>query len=260
MARVLGKAGRYVEDQSVKKTQQYVLCLLILLVALSVAGGALLAVTVYERKILWLTLPVLVLILALLFVAQKLVDKKLDALERERISYRKGAVGEALIAGILEELSDDYVVINDLSTQFGNLDHVVVGPTGVFVIDTKNWKGTVEPDNNEELLLNGSPTTKTEVKNLVRTVMSCREQVINLCRSQRLENDPYVRAVLAFPTAFIKVKWGALKYADCVSDESLVDYIEKNTPKEKLSKKDIDSISHAFELLAQMDRGFDGHL
>jgi hypothetical protein len=56
------------------------------------------------------------------------------------------------------------------------------------------------------------------------------------------------------------VKWGQLDYVDCVSDETLVDYIEKNTPKEELSKNDIDSISRAFEMLARMEEGFSSNV
>ncbi len=28
--------------------------------------------------------------------------------------------------------------------QFANIDHIVVGPSGVFVIDSKNWEGQVD--------------------------------------------------------------------------------------------------------------------
>ena len=43
-------------------------------------------------------------------------------------------------------LSDDYSLFNDVrvkSISGGNIDHVVVGPTGVFVIETKNYKGKI---------------------------------------------------------------------------------------------------------------------
>ena len=83
--------------------------------------------------------------------------KKIDAIDRERISWRKGAMGEAIVAGTLRELPDNFVVINDVSKRFGNIDHVVVGPTGVYVIDAKNWKGSVKANGSGELLLNGQP-------------------------------------------------------------------------------------------------------
>jgi len=64
----------------------------------------------------------------------------MDALDRDRMSWRKGALGEWLTEETLKSLPDGYVVINDVTQKFGNIDHVVIGPTGVYVIDTKIGK------------------------------------------------------------------------------------------------------------------------
>lgn len=60
-----------------------------------------------------------------------------------------GAEGECRTAKALERLPDDYVVFHDFHVRqlngnrsLGNVDHIVVGPTGVFVIDTKNHRRT----------------------------------------------------------------------------------------------------------------------
>jgi hypothetical protein len=41
-------------------------------------------------------------------------------------------------------LSDDYYLLNDLYLRDGggDIDHIVLGPNGVFVLETKNWSGT----------------------------------------------------------------------------------------------------------------------
>lgn len=56
-----------------------------------------------------------------------------------------GNDGEQVIGGLLEQLvPDGWVVLHDRRRQPGspaNLDHVLVGPPGVFVVDTKNWTG-----------------------------------------------------------------------------------------------------------------------
>jgi hypothetical protein len=80
---------------------------------------------------------------------------------------RRGAAGEIHVGNILTDFPDDFCVINDLTTPFGNLDHVVVGPTGVFVLDSKNWRGVVSADGKGELLLNGQPTDKPHVRQFV---------------------------------------------------------------------------------------------
>lgn len=257
MAIIRGKAGRYVEDQSVKKAQQFVAGCLVGAFVGAFASGFLISRSFgFIRVPFWISIPLLLVTMVSVFFGNRHLTRKLDSIERERISYRKGAVGEALIGYILEGLPDDYVVINDLKMEFGNLDHVVIGPTGVYAIDTKNWKGTVTPDGNGELLVNGKPTTKTEVKNLVRTVMSCREQVLNLCKSNRLDCDVFIRAVLAFPSARVEAPFGKVKNADCVTDEKLCDYITDKYNAGKLNKQQIDIIARAFLALARMDSKF----
>lgn len=59
----------------------------------------------------------------------------------------KGKYSEKLVNNKIQELPEEYVVFNDLlfesngySTQ---IDHIVVSPYGVFVIETKGYKGWI---------------------------------------------------------------------------------------------------------------------
>ena len=56
-----------------------------------------------------------------------------------------GAEGEETVAQLLSLLGDAYRVIHDavLPGMRGNIDHIVLGPNGVFVIETKNHKGFI---------------------------------------------------------------------------------------------------------------------
>jgi nuclease-like protein len=61
-------------------------------------------------------------------------------------SWRVGAHGERRTASLLRRLTrDGYIVFHDLAVpgSEANLDHLVIGPTGVFVIDSKQWTGQV---------------------------------------------------------------------------------------------------------------------
>ncbi len=62
----------------------------------------------------------------------------------------RGIKGEALVVERLRSLSDDYCLLNDvvLPGHPGNIDHVVIGPCGVVVIETKNFSGPVESHGN----------------------------------------------------------------------------------------------------------------
>jgi hypothetical protein len=61
-------------------------------------------------------------------------------------TWRRGAAGERRTARLLERLvRDGYVVFHDLAVPGSpaNVDHLVIGPSGVFVIDSKQWTGRV---------------------------------------------------------------------------------------------------------------------
>lgn len=64
-----------------------------------------------------------------------------------RIPYVKGIFGEKVVAFILRMLPDDYYIFNDVYVEVGGrttqIDHVVVSPFGVFVIETKNYRGWI---------------------------------------------------------------------------------------------------------------------
>jgi len=62
-------------------------------------------------------------------------------------SWQRGVRGERHTARLLDRLTGDgYVVFHDLAVPgntSANVDHLVIGPSGVFVIDTKQWSGSV---------------------------------------------------------------------------------------------------------------------
>ena len=61
-------------------------------------------------------------------------------------AWRRGAAGERQTARLLDRLDHDgYQVLHDLAMpdSAANVDHLVIGPTGVFVIDSKQWTGSV---------------------------------------------------------------------------------------------------------------------
>ena len=60
--------------------------------------------------------------------------------------YSGGWHGEKQVIKLLNsKLNDDYYLINDLylGNGGGDIDHVVLGSNGVFVLETKNWSGNI---------------------------------------------------------------------------------------------------------------------
>ncbi len=73
--------------------------------------------------------------------------EKADRLARTAELFERGAEGEEATAAALAALpATDWAVFHDIrwpGRRYANVDHVVVGPPGVFVVDSKNWSGSV---------------------------------------------------------------------------------------------------------------------
>lgn len=72
--------------------------------------------------------------------------EKAERLLRSAEMWEKGAAGERAVQEVLAQLPPGWAVFHDLhwpGRQRANIDHVVVGPGGVFVIDAKNWSGQI---------------------------------------------------------------------------------------------------------------------
>lgn len=84
----------------------------------------------------------------------------LSEIERKKLvidessNYIYGALGEQKVVKTLETLSDDFYLINDFAISFSpaiynrpendyiksiQIDHILVAPSGIFLIETKNW-------------------------------------------------------------------------------------------------------------------------
>lgn len=91
-----------------------------------------------------LTLAISVLLFSLFLIALikaaiSLFDRKIDENDG---TYGVGFEAEELAAAKLSSLGSDYFPIVDLQkgAGIGNIDHIVVGPTGIFVVETKYSK------------------------------------------------------------------------------------------------------------------------
>ncbi len=63
----------------------------------------------------------------------------------KRSHYKSGYLGEQIVIESLQNLPDSYSLINDVNllNSYGNIDHVVLGNNGIFIIETKNFQGEI---------------------------------------------------------------------------------------------------------------------
>jgi hypothetical protein len=67
----------------------------------------------------------------------------------DAVAWRRGAAGERRTARLLSPLErHGWAVLHDLAVpgSRANLDHLVIGPSGVFVIDSKQYRGRLQLD------------------------------------------------------------------------------------------------------------------
>lgn len=73
--------------------------------------------------------------------------EKAERLQKSAELWERGAEGERTTAAALDALpGESWTVLHDVrwpGRRYANVDHVAVGPPGVFVIDSKNWSGTI---------------------------------------------------------------------------------------------------------------------
>jgi len=71
-----------------------------------------------------------------------------------------------VVNGFLERLSQGYFVFCDvkLPGSKGNVDNVVIGPNGIFVVETKNYTGEYFIEGDSWYMKKGSPLTQRLIK------------------------------------------------------------------------------------------------
>lgn len=163
-----------------------------------VIGMIVLALLVHNAKAVGLSgigvLVVLVLMIFLRDFTQGRVDRKIS---EEKRAWR-GARGEERVGEILEGLGEDFLVMHDVLSPYGNIDHLVLSPSGgVFLLETKSHHGRVE-GNSGQLLLNGHLPEKDFVAQALGNALWLRGEIGKIVGA-----PPWITPVLVFTNAFV---------------------------------------------------------
>ncbi len=110
------------------------------------------------------------------------------------LPLRRGILGEERVAGVLAELEPEgYRTLHGLDIGRGDADHVLVGPTGVYVIETKEWSGRFYPRRGR-LMFNQRPADEV-VSQVTAAALAVKH------RLERAGIDVWVQAVIASTSA-----------------------------------------------------------
>lgn len=108
-----------------------------------------------------------------------------------------GKRGELAVTEVLKRLPNDYALLNDLTLPDGrgNIDHLIVAPHGLYVIETKNYSGRVKCLG-DKWFVNGRP-----IKSLSNQAKGNAVALRNNLAPVFTEHDfmiPFIQSVLVF--------------------------------------------------------------
>jgi hypothetical protein len=150
--------------------------------------------------------------------ARKQMQRKFKNSKRIK-SWEKGAIGEEFAGKVIEEICAkyDYMYLHDrkIPKSSANIDHILITDRGVFVIDTKNYKGAVRIKEEGGLFRPVTETLMVGSRNQTKLVLGIKKQV-EIIESAILEID---KSIPVFGVlAFYDANWPILFKPKQISD------------------------------------------
>jgi hypothetical protein len=159
----------------------------------------------------------------------------------------RGERGELTVAAALDDLrASGYGVFHDLRREGFNIDHVLVGPGGVFAIETKfrSGYGEIEFRNGEGVFVGGFPEEKDSLKQARASAAEVNKLIQQNCRL-----NEWVTPLVVFVGDWkIKNNWQTTD-ARVFTPPRLVRYIGEQQP--RLTKSEITLIASHLERSAR---------
>jgi hypothetical protein len=141
----------------------------------------------------------------LLFLALAVAVAAATNYSRDRLgNHLKGARGEEAVARALDRLPTGWHVFHGVALDHtplssgggADIDHVVVAPQAIFVIETKNWSGEVTAMHNT-LLCDGQPPDRDPIEQVKNAADGLREQLTGTTADETVGQQPVI-PVLCF--------------------------------------------------------------
>ncbi|MEM8872925.1 MAG: nuclease-related domain-containing protein [Planctomycetota bacterium] len=125
------------------------------------------------------------------------IEREMTSLARQRTAMELGGRGEALVSTQLRRLSSQWHLFDGVPLKTGgDVDHVLVGPRGIFAISTKAQRGLVQIRDNSTCTINGH--TEQHPNEVIRQALSLHQELL-IGADVRL----FVHPVLCFAFAHV---------------------------------------------------------
>jgi hypothetical protein len=192
-----------------------------------------------RKSPLWmhgLTFIIFVTLLRLVFVW---AERRIEGLEGTGGEAR---VEETAVGTELRALPNDFWVLNHLSTPYGKVDHLVLGPTGIFALVAKDWKGVVSADGDGELLWNDHPTDEPLIRQLTEMVARLEEAARSRTGNPGISLEP----AYVFSSARMEVKPGATGRVRCLAAGQLREALTSGGAGPRAPKQNLEQMARRF--------------
>jgi hypothetical protein len=200
----MNTAGASTRAMASQRRAKRLLTLFLTLAVFVAAIGLLLLFLAYNKKIVGSlgVFGAIAVLIAMKIILQHINDSALGSMrslhKRERDATR-GAVGEEVVGAILEAFCETrHLVLHDVKSPFGNLDHVVLTQSGnVFSIETKAHGGRATLEDGK-LLVNDRPTEKDFIKQSLANTYWLKGELDRITGQ-----DTWVNPIIVFANAFV---------------------------------------------------------
>ena len=132
-------------------------------------------------------------------IIMNISDSKDKRMVREERRAVRGAKGKEKIGGILENLGEEYLILHDIESPYGNIDHIVISKqSGIFLLETKAHRGRVSV-NDGRLLVNGHDAEKDFIAQTLNNTYWLRDKI-----RTAINIDVWIAPVVVFTNAFVE--------------------------------------------------------
>lgn len=223
-----------------------------------IVGGSLMAISFLMTPLVLLTFGLLAPLSTVFFMggAACIILGGINLNKAE--IYKSGLIGEITSENVLSKLPDDYYLFPSIEIEFqgrkSQIDHLVVGPTGVFIVESKNIKGDIvgsDDDNHitiHKVGVKGGEYQST-IYNPVKQVATHVYRTSSYLKEQGI--DSWVQGVVYFTNPSYTVHLESKKIPVFSESEDggkeLYNYILNYEGKRNLEKNEINRIVDAIE-------------
>ena len=208
-----GKSTQDTGDQKFKADLRFVIFIL----GLAIVGLEM----IFNFKALGLGWVGVLAVIVILYLLPAILKNTSKARKKEQAESLHEARAVRQVAELLATLGYDYVVMHDVVSPYGKIDHVVYDKRGnIITIEVKSHEGRVTAWG-DQLLLDGHPFEKDIVGLCQKNAIWIRKKV-----ESRIHLNAWITATLVFTNAYVEIG-NPIKWVNYMNKQYLLAFIQR---------------------------------